>query len=499
MALAICVVASALLAASFGQDAGFDLKNYHWYAGHQLVGGRLDLDIAAAQIQGYFNPLIHLPLWFGTQAFGGRFAAILLGALHGLGPFLAWKIARSILPESTSFATVGAAAACALVGFVGPIELASLGTSSGDALMPVFVLGGVLLLSAEGGPSPRAVVVSGLLVGAAVGLKPTVGMYGVGIAAALLIAPPTGDRRATVPWVLAAAAAWAVVAGPWMVNLLLRYGNPLFPLANHIFESPWAVVFSYSEDRLMPGTAWDAWTFPLAFARGGTSGWEVPFRDARVAVLVLAGAVGWWGASRRLRFLLLFCAISYVVWQLGSSVYRYLGVLELLAPALIFAAVVGSGPLRASRVAVGLAVVALLGAWVQVPALGRLPFSTAPGPPFGVVLPMSPPPGSVVLIAGSDALSYIAPAFDPAVRVLRPWSSLSTHTDPTEANRAIAALLAEPPVAVYLLEGPNPTVAPEVLAHYGLEVGDCGWVRTRLDGEVTLCELTSSRRPRGAE
>jgi len=500
-AACIAVVSGALLAAALGQDAGFDVKNYHWYAGFQLTAGRLDVDVAPAQIQGYFNPLIHLPLWFGTHLLGPRGAAMVLGGLHGLGPWLVWMIVRRLGRGRSSVVVGGLAAAAAAVGFTGAIGLVSVGTSSGDSLMPVFVLGGLLLLL-PAGPSPGrgAVLVSGALVGAAVGLKPTVAMYAIGVVAAMVLVPPwPGARRALVPWLLGAAAAFAVVAGPWMVNLWVRYENPVFPLLNHVFGSPWATDFSYSEDRLFPRTAREAWTFPLQFARGGTHGWEVPFRDARIAVLAVVGAAWAVGAARArgerplsagAAFLLAVMAVSYVVWQQASSVYRYLGVLELLAPAWV--AVVVAGPnLRPARVAAAGAVLGGLFLWVQPPKLDRVPFA-AGSDPWSVEFTEPPEAGSIVLIAGSDALAYLVPSM-PQARVLRPWSSLSYHDDATETNALIRATLADHTGPVYLLEGPNPSVAREVVAYLGFVMGPCTGVATSVDPEVALCRLTRSR------
>jgi len=503
----IAVVGCSLAAVSFGQDAGFDVKNYHWYAGHQLFGGRLDVDVAPAQIQGFFNPLLHLPLWIATHAVGPRGAAALLGALHGLGPWAVWLIGRRLCGGAGSATALGLAGAAAVAGFVGPIELVSVGTSSGDAWMPAFVLGGLyLLLPGDEPPSPRAVAASGVLAGAAVGLKPTVAMYAAGIVIGLILAPPwPGARRSVLRWGVAAAAAFAVVAGPWMANLLIRYGNPVFPLANNLFDSPWALDFSYGEDRLLPRSAWEAWTFPLQFARGGTHGWEVPFRDARIAVLVAVGAA--WaiaaGATKRDQdapptarsatgFLLVVLGASYALWQGASSVYRYLGAVELLAPGL--AAVIVAGARRPPlRLACAGALLAGIVLWVQPPKLSRVPFGTADNP-WSVVLPTpAPAAGSIVLIAGSDALSYLVPSFHPEVRFLRPWSSLSFHDDPSSFNQLIGATLSDHEGAVYLLEGPNPSVAPEVVAYLGFTRGTCRAVRSAVDPELELCRLTPSR------
>jgi hypothetical protein len=71
-----------LLSLLLGQDANWDLRNYHLYNGYAALHGRLGVDLAPAQLQSYFNPLLdvlHYALMSGLPA---PLAGFALGALH---------------------------------------------------------------------------------------------------------------------------------------------------------------------------------------------------------------------------------------------------------------------------------------------------------------------------------------------------------------------------------------------------------------------------------
>ena len=58
LALILFVLALADQGVQYGQTANWDLRNYHLYGPWAWVTGRLDVDVAPANIQGFFNPLI---------------------------------------------------------------------------------------------------------------------------------------------------------------------------------------------------------------------------------------------------------------------------------------------------------------------------------------------------------------------------------------------------------------------------------------------------------
>src|SRR5688500_14064442 len=66
LALAVLLPVIALLA--LGNDASWDLRNYHLYGPHAWLHGRAAIDVAAAQMQGYHNPLLDLPMYLLASA-----------------------------------------------------------------------------------------------------------------------------------------------------------------------------------------------------------------------------------------------------------------------------------------------------------------------------------------------------------------------------------------------------------------------------------------------
>src|SRR6478735_682546 len=52
------VLAFGAAACALGQSNNWDLRNYHWYDGWAWLHGRGLQDLAAAQSQSWFNPLL---------------------------------------------------------------------------------------------------------------------------------------------------------------------------------------------------------------------------------------------------------------------------------------------------------------------------------------------------------------------------------------------------------------------------------------------------------
>ncbi len=67
-----CLALAAIVSARLGQDANWDLLNYHLYNGAALLRGRFDQDLLAAGMQSYLNPLLD-----------ALYAGLALGPFHG--------------------------------------------------------------------------------------------------------------------------------------------------------------------------------------------------------------------------------------------------------------------------------------------------------------------------------------------------------------------------------------------------------------------------------
>src|ERR1043166_1027656 len=87
LVLMICI--SGGLSIFYGQDASFDLLNYHLYNALAFVQGRMNQDLAPAGIQTYLNPLVDLPYYFYITYFNDfpRLVAFLMGLYAGLAAF----------------------------------------------------------------------------------------------------------------------------------------------------------------------------------------------------------------------------------------------------------------------------------------------------------------------------------------------------------------------------------------------------------------------------
>jgi hypothetical protein len=59
--LAICLVIGAALSVAAGQDANWDLRNYHLYSAYSILTGQFDRDIFSADFQSAYNPTLDFP------------------------------------------------------------------------------------------------------------------------------------------------------------------------------------------------------------------------------------------------------------------------------------------------------------------------------------------------------------------------------------------------------------------------------------------------------
>ncbi|MBY0432093.1 MAG: hypothetical protein K2Q10_12900, partial [Rhodospirillales bacterium] len=181
--------------------------------------------------------------------------------------------------------------------------------------------------------------------------------------------------------------------------------------------------------------------FPFTFTFNSRAAGEVDMFDARVlaAFLLVLVAVPAFLLRRRVGprlsmhgstgYVLGAATLSYAVWLGLFGIYRYLIPLEMLAPLLVVLAA-GLLPLNL-RVRAGLAaaIVAMLvltaypGNWLRVDWERKA--VTAAVPTIGQA------DRTMVLMAGHEPLSFLIPAFPPAMRFVR---IDSTFTNPEESG-----------------------------------------------------------------
>ncbi len=508
--LGACLLAFGALSVRFGTDRNWDLQNYHVYAAHAWFQGRLFRDVGAGQLQGYFNPMMHLP-WYAALRLlmdWPRVFAFLGGLPAGMLAFLFLRVAHahaSLLLDGTG-ARLAAVAATALLGLTGAAFVPGIGLSSGDVWVAVPLLGayGLILRAAihrGAGREPgwRGLALAGLLAGLATGLKLTSLPFAAALGIMLLLV--LGLRAALVAGA-AMALGFLLPWAPHAWTLWRETGNPTFPLNNAVFRSPDWLPVSFLDTRFLPRSALQAVFYPfwwLDHTTGMVS--ELRMRDWRLAIAFIAVllaippvARGEAGRGTRAAWLLLgTCILSYAGWVALFGIYRYLVFLEVLAS---LAVLLVMALLMARRAVPAVAAVA---------ALGILALSTTGWMNWGhgrhgariIEVPALPVgPGALVVTTDWEPYGYLVAFLPPEATILGLRSNFIQPGQDHGLSRRIRRRLEAHDGPIWAIHAPAEAAGRDAtLAAHGLELaGECRVIATSLaPGGHSFCPARKAR------
>ncbi len=466
-AMTVC----AALAWWFGPDANFDLRNYHLYAAWAWLTDRGAIDVAAAQAQTWFNPLLSVPHFLAFQRLDGVTLAIFVGALQGLcaAPLLA--LTNRLLPQES----LAIRALLVVAGLTSASFLGQLGASYGDSLLALALLCAIALLSGTTAPGsgPAREVIAGVLLGGVVALKLALAPLALGLCLALPLLASDGRARATLVTRvgLAAITAFALLAGPWMSSMMMTWGNPVFPHLDALFPGDWIAAGAGRDVRFLPSTLGETLLRPLAplFDWRATSDYRI--RDARIALLFAAIAVMAWrwrriGPSRRpvLRWLATSFVLGYAMWLALFGYHRYLLAWELLAPLLLVAATSSD---VGRRLALAIVVAAML--TTNPPNHERAERNWRAGAPLDPV-PLALEPDTLIVMTGVAPTAHVLPFLPPFAAAVRIESNLHGGQRTASGLDQLAAerIAAHRAGLVVLFQDVDPAAPDQVLARVGL-------------------------------
>src|SRR5262249_27889173 len=150
--------------------------------------------------------------------------------------------------------------------------------------------------------------------------------------------------------------------------------NPVFPLLNDIFQSPYYEARSLSDNRFLPRDFLQIIAYPFYWAK--TNNYvvsELTFRDWRGAIAYIAIAISWpalivrsvrgvrrdaVAETKGLSLIFLFVVTSFAVWELSFGIYRYAVSLEMLTGIVTMGALIQLLPVGRPRIVI--AVLALI-------------------------------------------------------------------------------------------------------------------------------------------
>lgn len=502
--LALLVVAFGLWAMSMGQTSNWDLRNYHWYDGWAWLQGRQAQDLAVAQAQTWFNPVLPAALYLLLSSLKPWLGTFVLGCVQGLNILPLHRIALQLLPETALRQRRWLALAIAFAGATGATQRGELGATFGDNLVSLPLLGAVALLLTAQALDIRRHALAGALLGLAVGLKLTAAPMAAGIALAIpLLAGDTHQRlRLTLCVGAAALAAFLLVHGHWMLELYRQFGNPFFPLFGEAFGGDFVPAGQQRDDRWLPQGMAQWLAYPLVWATHTQQVSELRFLDLRVPALYLALLVLplWWRRARtdspqplQLRFVLAAVIAGYALWLLLFGYYRYLVVLEMLAPLPVALALLclrgRAAPVLLISVLLVLTLATRPARWGRAPHYGEqfIEVTLPPRPDYAQAL---------VVFASNDPLAYLAPAFPPSTQFVRIRGNLMGPPQPEwaldrEARRRLQAHTG--PLYLIVVDLADPLL-PETLQRQDLVLAstNCSPIHSSLfrrEAPPQLCEL----------
>ncbi len=484
-----------------GQDANWDLRNYHFYNAYAFLHGRLGFDVAVAHHATYYNPLSDLPFYALATTLPPRATGFILGVAHGLNFIPIVAIAWRLLATAPPRVRDAGAVALAAVGMIGAGALSEAGTTFHDNFISLLMLGALAGLVTSyrrlvEAPLPQALAIVaalGLVSGLGAGLKQTAVILSIGCCAGLLFVTAGWGRRFMLAFVfgLGVLAGIALGGGYWMWTLWREFGNPLFPYYNDVFRSPWADPVDYVNRVFLPKTLFEALAYPFVFAVEPFRVSEIALRDLRLPLLyalAIAALLLWplrrlWAGPGAFKlsdyhpgtFVLAAGCVTYLAWLKMFGVYRYLVPLEMLAPILMLLV---ADRLALPRWAHGSLLTGMLAvslATMHPASWGRAPWAADY---FGMPkLEIAEPSKTMIVMTGTEPMAWMIPFFPPEIPFLR-IDSWFLQPDGA-ANRSIQEMQRRirghaGPVYVLFRERYERARTVRALAAYGLAPRDAG-------------------------
>ncbi|MBU6270222.1 MAG: hypothetical protein KGQ67_02855 [Betaproteobacteria bacterium] len=238
LACLLAVAATVVWRLLEGPSWSWDRGHYHAYAGYAWAEGRVGQGFLPMGGQSFLNPLPYVPAWLLARAGSGELGVALLQAgWHGLAVWFVWLIARDRLGPGPAAWLVGALA------LLTPVFLALAGTSYADGTTAVPLVAGVWCCTRASAGSPAAgrwAFAGGFALGLAALLKLS-NAPAAALAPVLFLGAGLAGRRlrrlAVIGLFLAGGVAGAIAGGgAWAQHLYRVYGNPVFPMAQFLFD-----------------------------------------------------------------------------------------------------------------------------------------------------------------------------------------------------------------------------------------------------------------------
>lgn len=512
------VLFGCLLSIYLGQDANWDLKNYHIHNAWAFLNERYEKDIFTAGVQTYFHPLLDLPYYLLSNKLlpdFPRIVSFIMGIPYGLCLFLVfiigWLAAADRFPDKNerSFFCL----LCTTFGGTGAITVSEVGTTFNDIPITVLVFLSLLfVLLTQRGISNRMKMlffsISGVLYGIACALKLTSIFCLPGFLCVLFLLAPHDYWRwkPIILFLLCFLFSFFLVYGPWGLFLYRLTKNPIFPFFNSIFRSDLVPFESFTDKRFLPKGIIEAICYPFFWINRPMKVSEMPFIDLRFPIFFIVLFVRATVSVSQLKkinvlkaacssspyLILSFFLASYVTWEYMFSILRYATGLEMMLGILTFSLLMDipgfTACSRKAGFAFGMIFLLLVLPTTRYPSWGRVPYSEKV---FDVRIPKMSD-HSLVILCGRP-IAYLA----PFIHKNCPDSHFIGFTDDLDRLRGRMIVLVEEKIkrwsgSIYYIARKETLDRAKELKSFGLfPSGPCNKITSNIDfgNALYLCPL----------
>lgn len=332
------------------QEIWYDLYNYHYYSGWAFINGKTFDNLFVAGPWSLFNPLLDSMAYLVVNAFNNTpFMVFFINGMYsGVLYFLVFLLLKLFVPYKTISEKV-LFTGLFFLSVSGFAVVRQFGVTGHETLISCFLLWAVylfvkkVLIMKE--YSVQCLFLIGFLSGIALGFKLTVFpicfAFGLMILFSCRLMPK--PMKSLVFLCISACFGFLLTNGYWMYRCWEYTGNPIFPMANHIFYSPFMAPENFRDLHLMAQSLWQWLFYPFWSLNKDLSsiGSNESYLLQMVFPFVCAFTLGGILLCKRRKldaesWIVLFWIIAYISWLFLFSILRYAIVLECFAGILFY-------------------------------------------------------------------------------------------------------------------------------------------------------------------
>ena len=337
------------------QEGWYDLYNYHFYNGWAFATGNGFKNYFVTGIYTFFAPLMDCLTYLEIKNFNNypRLIFFINGFFQGFIYILVFHILKLFVPTTTKTDKI-LFLSLLLYSVSGFALVMQLGTSSHEIEVSCLFLFAFYLFFKDLKQKKFSIVNScgtGLMIGGALGLKLTLLPMCIGFGCCVLFLlikkQLTHPIKTCLYLAIGSIIGFLLIDGWWLYLTWKETGNPIFPMANHIFKSPLLPPENFRDIRFLPKTLFQALFYPFYWITGKeyVTDMDVPTYILHAIIPYICILFLLCSPFRQKKYrtpeqaLITFYVFSYIAWLGLFSILRYTVTLEILSGAIIFLAI----------------------------------------------------------------------------------------------------------------------------------------------------------------